>query len=100
MIVCQRWLGVFLISAVGLFATSAAELRAQSAGTVIEPAPVAQTSVDSVDPSVLNLWAPSGRPRTFVNRETREVLETIEIIDRPNRPFHFYGNTVRRRHSR
>jgi hypothetical protein len=28
----------------------------------------------------------------------REVIKSTHILDRPNRPGHFYGNTVRRRH--
>lgn len=30
----------------------------------------------------------------------RPQIESTPIIDRPYRPFHFYGNTVRRRHYR
>lgn len=31
---------------------------------------------------------------------TRKEIRSMDILDRPNRPGHFYGNTVRRRHGR
>lgn len=31
---------------------------------------------------------------------SRQEIRSMPILDRPNRPGHFYGNTVRRRHSR
>ncbi|MEQ1905946.1 MAG: hypothetical protein ABL888_17285 [Pirellulaceae bacterium] len=47
--------------------------------------------------SLPNLYTPSGRPKAFVDAQTREKLESIPITERPNRPLHFYGNAVRRR---
>ncbi len=32
--------------------------------------------------------------------ELKEQIESTPIVDRPNRPFHFYGNTVRREYYR
>ena len=32
--------------------------------------------------------------------EVKEEIESTPILDRPNRPFHFYGNTVRREYYR
>jgi hypothetical protein len=32
--------------------------------------------------------------------ELKQELESTPIVDRPNRPFHFYGNTVRREYYR
>ena len=32
--------------------------------------------------------------------ELKQEIESTPIVDRPNRPFHFYGNTVRRRYYR
>ena len=32
--------------------------------------------------------------------ELKEQIESTPILDRPNRPFHFYGNTVRRQYYR
>ena len=32
--------------------------------------------------------------------ELREQIESTPILDRPYRPLHFYGNTVRRNHYR
>lgn len=48
------------------------------------------------------------RPATVVfasqpiNREaiSRESIRHMPLLMRPNRPFHFYGNTVRRLHAR
>lgn len=30
----------------------------------------------------------------------RQVTDSVDIVNRPYRPFHFYGNTVRRQHYR
>jgi hypothetical protein len=32
--------------------------------------------------------------------ELKQQIESTPIVDRPNRPFHFYGNTVRREYYR
>ena len=32
--------------------------------------------------------------------ELKEWIDSTPIVDRPNRPLHFYGNTVRRRYYR
>jgi hypothetical protein len=32
--------------------------------------------------------------------ELKQWIDATPIVDRPNRPFHFYGNTVRRRYYR
>jgi hypothetical protein len=32
--------------------------------------------------------------------ELKQEIESTPIVDRPNRPFHFYGNTVRREYYR
>jgi hypothetical protein len=32
--------------------------------------------------------------------ELKEQIENTPILERPNRPFHFYGNTVRRQYYR
>jgi len=39
-------------------------------------------------------------PRIIVFGEEREKIESTPIEQRPNRPLHFYGNTIRRRHYR
>lgn len=39
-------------------------------------------------------------PRVLVLGEAREQLKATPIEERPYRPLHVYGNTVRRRHSR
>ena len=36
-------------------------------------------------------------PRVIVFGDEREKIENTPIEQRPNRPLHFYGNTVRRR---
>lgn len=43
---------------------------------------------------------PSGRGPVIARGETREQIEATPILQRPYRPMHFYGNTVRRRHYR
>jgi hypothetical protein len=37
-------------------------------------------------------------PRIVVVGEEREKIKSTPILDRPYRPLHVYGNTVRRRH--
>lgn len=32
--------------------------------------------------------------------EQKKAIKSTDILDRPDRPFHFYGNTVRRRAAR
>jgi len=32
--------------------------------------------------------------------ELKQWIDSTPIVDRPNRPFHFYGNTVRRKYYR
>ncbi|MCE9629937.1 MAG: hypothetical protein K8S94_04350 [Planctomycetia bacterium] len=39
-------------------------------------------------------------PRIITFGETRQQIQNTPVIDRPYRPLHVYGNTVRRRHTR
>lgn len=39
-------------------------------------------------------------PRVVTFGPAREQLKSTPIEQRPNRPLHVYGNTVRRRHTR
>jgi hypothetical protein len=39
-------------------------------------------------------------PRIVTFGDAREEIKSTPITQRPNRPLHFYGNTVRRRHER
>lgn len=39
-------------------------------------------------------------PQIFVVGAQRKYIKSMHILERPNRPFHFYGNTVRRIHYR
>lgn len=39
-------------------------------------------------------------PRVIAVGEARDQIKSMPIEQRPNRPLHVYGNTVRRRHSR
>ena len=43
---------------------------------------------------------PGWSPVVIATGDYREQLEKTPIVNRPYRPFHFYGNTVRRRHYR
>ena len=54
-------------------------------------------TVSNAASNLPNLYTPSGRPKAFVDSQTRKNLESIPIAERPNRPLHFYGNAVRRR---
>lgn len=39
-------------------------------------------------------------PRIVVFGDAREAIKSTPINQRPNRPLHVYGNSVRRRHQR
>jgi hypothetical protein len=39
-------------------------------------------------------------PRIVTFGDAREEIKNTPITQRPNRPLHIYGNSVRRRHSR
>ncbi len=39
-------------------------------------------------------------PVIVARGDLKQEIESTPIVDRPNRPFHFYGNTVRRRYYR
>jgi hypothetical protein len=39
-------------------------------------------------------------PRVVTFGESREEIKSTPITQRPNRPLHVYGNSVRRRHHR
>ena len=44
--------------------------------------------------------AASFDPRVITFGESREKIKATPIEQRPNRPLHVYGNSVRRRHTR
>ena len=64
---------------------------------------------------LMSLWAPatlraaegpsregetaSESPR-LTHKKIRRYIRSLPLLQRPNRPGHFYGNTVRRRHAR
>ena len=50
--------------------------------------------------SDVGLSQPGWTGRIFKLGLDKEVTDAIHILDRPYRPFHFYGNTVRRQHYR
>jgi hypothetical protein len=39
-------------------------------------------------------------PVIVARGELKQQIESTPIVERPNRPFHFYGNTVRRQYYR
>ncbi len=45
---------------------------------------------------------PAGQPdlRLVAVKMSRDQIRSLPIVERPNRPIHFYGNAVRRRHQR
>ena len=49
-------------------------------------------SADSDEPGWLGVVVARG--------ELKEWIDSTPIVERPNRPFHFYGNTVRREYYR
>ena len=51
-------------------------------------------------PSAGHVAANSAAGLTSTKRLSRQEIRSMPILERPNRPGHFYGNTVRRRNSR
>ncbi|WP_283433857.1 hypothetical protein [Neorhodopirellula lusitana] len=51
-------------------------------------------------PSVASADNPGWSPVVIARGDYRTEIKSLPIERRPNRPFHFYGNTVRRRQSR
>ncbi len=43
---------------------------------------------------------PRWASEVMVNESVRTRVEATPVVERPYRPFHFYGNTVRRMHYR
>jgi len=54
----------------------------------------------TVMPSVAEASERRFDPRVIVVGEAREQLKAVPITQRPYRPLHVYGNSVRRRHQR
>lgn len=55
---------------------------------------------DSVLAAARHPGEPGWMPVVFARGELREQIEATPIEQRPYRPFHFYGNTVRRMYYR
>jgi len=60
--------------------------------TVATVALVPMTPVDAASARI--------EPQIIARGENREQVQNTPILERPNRPLHVYGNTVRRRHHR
>jgi len=60
--------------------------------TVATVALVRMTPVDAASARI--------EPQIIARGENREQVQNTPILERPNRPLHVYGNTVRRRHHR
>ena len=43
---------------------------------------------------------PGWSPHVFASEPEQHILERLDIVERPYRPLHFYGNTVRRMYYR
>ncbi len=43
---------------------------------------------------------PGWMPVVVARGDLKQWIDSTPIVDRPNRPLHFYGNTVRRRYYR
>ncbi|MDA1051603.1 MAG: hypothetical protein O3C40_14130 [Planctomycetota bacterium] len=50
--------------------------------------------------SLLPVEAASASGPVIARGAQREAIKSEHILNRPYRPLHFYGNTVRRRHTR
>jgi hypothetical protein len=56
------------------------------------------TTAALVQASPLTLGSTGFDPRIVVFGDEREQIKSTPILERPYRPLHVYGNTVRRRH--
>ena len=50
--------------------------------------------------STANAFEPNWSNEIITFGARRQQIESMDILERPYRPFHFYGNTVRRSHYR
>jgi len=50
--------------------------------------------------STASAFEPNWSNEIIVFGERRQQIKSTDMLNRPYRPFHFYGNTVRRRHYR
>ena len=56
--------------------------------------------VTCVVPAIAAGQEPGWSPSVIAMGAQREEIRSTDILHRPYRPLHFYGNTVRRRHYR
>ena len=82
-------LGTGLSFAVLNPASAASNDSATSSGSAASNAPVPAKS-----------GKPGWLPVVVARGELKQQIESTPIVDRPNRPFHFYGNAVRRQYYR
>ena len=83
-------LAAFILS-VGLLFVNSNAASADSSDSASAAAPNA-ASATSKEPGWLGVVIARG--------ELKQWIDSTPIVDRPNRPFHFYGNTVRRKYYR
>lgn len=67
-----------------------------SAGTLLVNPHTATASSPKVATADSN--KPGWLPVVVARGELKQQIESTPIVDRPNRPLHFYGNAVRRKH--
>ena len=83
------------------------ETSVEKALPVEAPAEAEAPKVEKVQPNTpVASKAPETQQAPKVQKQqparalTRREIRSMDILDRPNRPGHFYGNAVRRRHGR
>jgi hypothetical protein len=57
-------------------------------------------TADSPNGATANSNKPGWLPVIVARGELKQQIESTPIVDRPNRPLHFYGNAVRRKYYR
>jgi hypothetical protein len=94
------WMVLVISGSVAGVATGTDTAEPLSVGT----ASTAHWSTDGATSSGLPLFHLTGEPgwtnQVIARGAERERIESLPITERPYRPLHFYGNTVRRRHYR
>lgn len=61
---------------------------------------VAEAKTPTQSPAKVPGKEPEWTGRVIKRGAERAEMDATPILERPNRPLHFYGNTVRRRHYR
>jgi len=80
--------------------TNKAEEVAPEKASVVEKTETKAPKAEKVQPNAPVASNAEAKTQPARRAYTRQEIRSMNILDRPNRPGHFYGNAVRRRHGR